>query len=192
MSALGATFGRVWRIARGLRYHSLPELPGQTLRISSVEAAPAEILSAFSAKLPAGCDHPTPGPEQHALTLAKYDLLDLTFEVAGEIPAGDAENGMRLLRSLGFIPAQEFRKAYASYAALLELDAEDPTCLADLDEDLQQGRSLLRLLLRTDRPAYEGRTRLELPAGYFPCAFIVIDACLTNAQIVWLWKHFYL
>jgi hypothetical protein len=35
-------------------------------------------------------------------------------------------------------------------------------------------------------------THLTLPVDYFPRAFTITDACVTNADFVWFHKHFYL
>lgn len=32
----------------------------------------------------------------------------------------------------------------------------------------------------------------EPPPDYFPRTFTVTDACITNASLIWLGKHFYL
>jgi hypothetical protein len=38
----------------------------------------------------------------------------------------------------------------------------------------------------------DGRASFQVPEGYLPRLFKVVDACVTNASGVWLWKHFYL
>jgi hypothetical protein len=67
-----------------------------------------------------------------------------------------------------------------------------------LQDELDQGQTWLLLFLEGGRPGEgarvegaDGQVALRVPEGYLPRPFRVIDACLTNARSVWLWKHFY-
>jgi hypothetical protein len=60
-----------------------------------------------------------------------------------------------------------------------------------LQEELEKGQTWLKLFLRGGRPECV-QFPLHVPAGYLPHDFRVVDACVTNAGMVWLWKHFYL
>src|SRR5262249_36614910 len=103
---------------------------------------------------------------------------------------GDARAGVPLLRELGFLPGGEVGVAGRV--------CDDPVCLEMLQEELEEGRVWLRLFLEGGRPGEGAREEgpdgitYQIPEGYLPRAFRVIDACLPNAPMVWLWKHFYL
>jgi hypothetical protein len=65
-------------------------------------------------------------------------------------------------------------------------------------DDVRENRLLLKILLDSQgeyRGAQGAASEQWLnadPTQYFPCEFIVRDACLTNCSLIWLNKHFYL
>jgi hypothetical protein len=63
-----------------------------------------------------------------------------------------------------------------------------------LAEEVATGRVFVNLFLEGGRPASTPAelVQLRIPEGYLPRSFRVVDACVTNAASVWLWKHFYL
>jgi hypothetical protein len=75
---------------------------------------------------------------------------------------------------------------------------EDPTCLAELMEDIEKSRNILRLLLKKSTGGKAGAPAISVATDLqqvvddcFPDEFVVCDACLTNAEFVWFHKHFY-
>jgi hypothetical protein len=113
--------------------------------------------------LPDGRRLAGPEPRCREGSFAKYGLLDLRFTAPGVVLAGPSSSQIRV--------------------------CDDPTCLEMLREDLDEGRTWLLLLLEGGRP--DGPPKLSVPPGYLPRPFRVVDACVTNAAGVWLWKHFY-
>src|SRR5262249_61092073 len=95
---------------------------------------------------------------------------------------GQVLTGVPLRRELGYLPGGE--------AGPQGCVCDDPTCLELLQEDLDQGRTWLRLFLEGGRPGPDGHVSLRVPAGYLPRPFRVVDACVTNASGVWLWRPF--
>jgi hypothetical protein len=123
--------------------------------------------------------------------VAKHGILDLRFTAPADMLAGDVLTGVPLLRELGFLPGGE--------AGPQTRVCDDPTCLEMLKEDLDEGRAWLLLFLEGGRRGDDARTdgadghvSFRVPGGYLPRPFRVVDACVTNASGVWLWKHFYM
>jgi len=70
--------------------------------------------------------------------------------------------------------------------------------LEEMVAEVKENHLLLKIRLDS-QGAYRGAkdTPIEQwmsadPAQYFPCQFVVSDACLTNCSSIWLSKHFYL
>jgi hypothetical protein len=123
--------------------------------------------------------------------VAKYGYLDVRFIAPDEVLAGEPGGGTSLLRELGYLPAGDAETPAGV--------CDDPICLEMLRENLDEGRTWVRLLLEGGRPGPEsrfagpdGHVSYRVPKGYLPRPFRIADACVTNAAGVWLWKHFYL
>jgi hypothetical protein len=66
----------------------------------------------------------------------------------------------------------------------------DPTwVLEELVRDLDAPHAFLKLFVEVEG-GVDMRARINLPPGYFPRAFTVVDACVTNASFIWFAKHF--
>ena len=145
----------------------------------------------------------TASPSVNVLSIVRYGILDLTFEVREITWSTEDKGGPRLLRDFGFAvdPDEETDQR----ESLFDL-GDDLTCLGELDEEIACGASVLRLFLeeRPVRDMEEHMLRLGLNGGlterfvddfllnYFPKSFVVTDACLTNAPFLWFHKHFWM
>lgn len=145
-------------------------------------------------------------------SIVKYGILDLTFVCDGIGWDQKDAPGMAVLKEFGFVfhpdeLPEDSRMAMA--------DEEDPTCLAELQDDIDKDETLVRLFLERKpgeyHPGYvkslvtSGRMKAILEASEageqdlrrivnpdFPADFTVSDACLTNAGFIWFHKHYYL
>ena len=186
------------KVARELRYLSLSDIIGSRVIINSIETIQADSLHALAPSLPATAV--LEEPEQRFLigSLLKYGLMDLTFAIPEPSPTVIDAAGIPLLKELGFVIEPEPRP---SVRAEGDVWNDDPTCLAELAEDLNAQRLVIRLFLELSQDA-AGLAWLDdsahlfepfmLPTDYFPRTFTVSDACITNAGFVWFHKHFYL
>lgn len=174
----------VKRLARELRYRPLPELVGQEIMIHSVESVEEDLREALAPFLPGQAQYEWPHSPFLERTLAKYGILDVTFRAPASLLQGEAEQGVPLLKKLGFLPDP-------SILEQMPLTFEnDPTCLAELHDDLSEESTFLRLWLASEPP--QGESPLALPPSYLPRRFKLRDACMANATLVWFHKHFYL
>jgi hypothetical protein len=181
----------VHSVASGLRYRSLDHLVGRVVEIRDLDRIEDTVRLALATDLPDGCRLAGPEPHFRETAVAKYGILDLRFIVPGDMLVGNVLTGVPLLRELGYLPGRE--------AGPQNRACDDPICLEMLQEDLDEGRTWLRLFLEGGRPGDEARIEgadgivsFRVPEGYLPRPFKVIDACVANAAGVWLWKHFYL
>lgn len=145
----------------------------------------------LGSELPEGCQLIGPSPQSREGTVAKYGLLDLRFSAPAELLVGDVRTGVPLLRELGFLPGGE--------AGPQHRVCDDPICLEMLQDDIEEGRAWLKLFLEGGKPGDEarieeplGHVSLRTPSAYCPRSFRVLDACVSNAASVWVWKPFYL
>jgi len=196
-------------VAKGLCYRPLLHLVSQRLHIESVDSV-AEFVSSWL-RTQVAYRIAFKGPEQKYIGFAvvKYGILDLTFSVEPiDCSRGDL-HGIPLLKELGF--AMDPKDLHDG-----ALDEKDPTCLTELQEDIDKNEMVLRLFLEKrpgglGDPEYfkqqiiSGRLQEVLRANEageeafgrvvrdcFPGDFTVSDACLTNAEFVWFHKHSYL
>lgn len=92
-------------------------------------------------------------------------------------------------------------------AEIGDTDPDDPTCLTELQQEIEKGETVLRLFLNDNKGDYFKRLRQsgeaealingsktfeQILTQYWPSTFIISDACLTNAPFIWFNKHFYL
>jgi hypothetical protein len=176
--------GTLLRLGRELRYRALPII-GQRLVIETlddVEHVLRQLVTPWITRDSNwdGCDV--------ALGLAKYGLLDRWCNVDARELDG-AMPGIAALRENG-------------YAGEADADTREPAAgyLVDLATSL--GPCVLKLYLhdglddelrfRHNFDRYRAGLAPELLPDYFPRPFIVTDACITNAPLIWLAKHFYL
>lgn len=134
------------------------------------------------------------GPEEPYRTgaLAKYGLLDLRYNAPPDLAATEHHHGLSLLKELGFV---EHPGDFAWEA----LKADDMFgFVTDLLDEFDKNETILKVFLeeRPKRPfppppEWERwvRERSSMP---FPKTMEIVDACITNAESVWLSKHFYM
>jgi hypothetical protein len=99
-------------------------------------------------------------------------------------------NSMRIFRmDLVCWNAEELAK----FDDALGGNSTDPTCLRELDEDINQNEVVIRLFLEGRKIGSLGPHILgKLPLDYLPQEFTIKDACMTNAGFIWFHKHFYM
>jgi hypothetical protein len=177
-------------IAERLRYRPLDRLVGRVVEIADLDRVEEAIGLTLGADMPEGCRLAGPEPGIREAAVCKYGILDLRFTAPDCVlahpptsPTGD-RTGFPLLRELGYLPGGEVGPQ--------ERLCDDPVCLEMLRDNLDQGQTWLMIYLEGGRPDEGARVGLRLPQGYLPRPFRIIDACVTNARGVWLWKHFYL
>jgi hypothetical protein len=174
----------VKRLAKELRYRPLPELIGQSIVIRNADSIEEDLRRALAPLLSPEMIFEWPRRPHMDRTLAKYGVLDVTFRVPTMPPHTEDERGVHLLKKLGFLPDQ-------SILEQLPLTFEnDPTCLSELHDDMTPDQTFIRLWLEAQDP--RPKPSLELPSDYLPRPFILRDACVSNAALVWFHKHFYL
>lgn len=173
-------------LVRGLRYRSVDQLVGITLELTSIEKAPDEVCALI---------------RRHGIEVAdvrdlstgaflKYGLLDFDFvEVVTDfVPE---RQRVRFLKDMGFLPDKKDVDDSVFHDAGIGF-------LEEMVDEVRENKLLFKILLDS-QGAYRGAQGAPRenwmnvdPNKYFPCEFIVRDACLTNCSLIWLNKHFYL
>ena len=179
------------RLGRELRYRPLPII-GQRIVIETlddVEHVLRQLVTPWITR-----DSIWDGCKIEA-GLAKYGLLDRWCNVEPRQLDG-AMAGIPALRANGFARGDPDPDP----AIEAEARAWAAGCLAELSHSL--GPCELKLFLNDGLPGdvrsrgnverYRAGLAPVLVPDYFPRPFIVTDACITNAPMIWLGKHFYL
>jgi hypothetical protein len=179
------------RLGRELRYRPLPIIGKRVVieTLDDVEHVLRQLVTPWITRDSrwTGCDV--------ELGLAKYGLLDRWCNVDPRELEG-AMPGIAALRANGFARGEPDPDP----AVEAEARALAEECFVDLAADL--GRGVLKLFLNDDLPGdlrfrrnharYSAGLAPVLLDDYFPRPFVVTDACITNAPMIWLGKHFYL
>jgi hypothetical protein len=165
---------RLYRVAKQLRYRTLPELIGRSILIPSIRDVLGTVASSFELGSPVNPDARFEG------MIAKYGILDLEFHSLQPNLGRQDRGGVALLKELCFVHEDRTEE---------NLEEED-WCLELLEESISE-RQIVKLFLRCDLDLH-GNPRDVLQHSAPPCTFVVTDACLTNADYVWFNKHFYL
>ena len=177
-------------IAQQLRFKELSSLIGHHVLIRTIDSIQSDLRDALNDTVISGSEMVSPDRRFLEVAMAKYGILDLTLTSPTALLDSDYESGLSVLRKLGFLQERGEAK---SPTFLDPISEEDPTCLTELHEDLQEDREVVRLFLRSDKIAGKGPHLVgRLPVDYLPRDFMVQDACVTNAGFVWFHKHFYL
>lgn len=175
------------RLLRGLRYTELSHLIGLEIEIDSLEKLRNNLDKLL-------IEHKQPVAsllsEHPDVPFRKYGILDLAFEVLNTDHPIDRKPA-RFLKEMGFLPDRaEVDDAVFPDAGIGFLE--------EMLEQTQSGKLMLKLFLRSrggyqgakDRPVEEW-LKMDL-TKHFPCKFAIVDACITNCDLIWLNKHFYL
>jgi hypothetical protein len=175
------------RLGRELRYRTLP-IVGTHLVIESLDDVDHMLRQLVTPWITAD---PTWDGSDVRATLAKYGLLDRRCPVSARQLEGSMP-GIEALRLNGWGPGEPDPDPDVE----AEVRAFGEASIVDLASSL--GEPVLKIFLNDHLPddirVGHDRVRgpLELLPGYFPCAFTVTDACITNAPSIWIGKHFYL
>ncbi len=196
---MSSSFRLIRKLARKLKYLPLELLWNYPITINSIATLETDIRAELGKIVPAGCSLLTETERIHGM-LAKYDFIDLTFRVPDYLLLQSYyQSGISLLREL--LPVKEPSNEEEDYQEIDDEFFKDLFILEMLAEEVDAGLTLCRMVLHRQSPRpYEERAkinsrtlpRLILPNNYFPHRFVIGDACLTNAQAVWFFKHFYL
>lgn len=195
---MNRSFRLLRKLAKKLKYLPLELLWNYPITINSIATLESNIRAEIGRIVPAGCSLLTE-PEIAYKMLAKYDFIDLTVRVPDHLLLeSNYQSGIPLLREL--LPAQEPLDEEELDEEIDEL-FNGLSILEMLAEDVDAGLTLCRMLLESQSPrSFAERERrnfltlprMMLPDNYFPHRLTIRDACLTNAEAVWFYKHFYL
>jgi hypothetical protein len=180
-------------VAGHLRYRELTSLLGRKVVIQALDTVESDIRSALS-DTPVS-DGALASPERKYIegAMAKYGILDLTFVSPSYQLDEDFQDGLGMLKRFGFLPRGKQAEELAKFDDALGGNSTDPTCLRELDEDINQNEVVIRLFLEGRKIGSLGPHILgKLPLDYLPQEFTIKDACMTNAGFIWFHKHFYM
>jgi hypothetical protein len=165
----------LFRLGRELRYRPLPII-GQRFSVQALEAVePALDHLVDPWRTAAGGWH---GCDVEG-GIAKYGLIDRARAVAPAHLVDPATlHGVPALRENSFESDFVHELARELGSCELKVFIED-----DLSHDER---------FRHNHHRYRAGLPPEILPEYFPRAFTVVDACITNAPSIWLSKHFYL
>ena len=175
-------------VLKRLRYATLDELIGRSLTVSThvtlqedVERFAREISAA---ELPLQVD-----VRNLCLQIAKYGMLDLSFQVAKDTFDCSYRRGKEVIRELGF----------GSDSDLADLFPEYEGMMPDIASDLIEDKWHLLIFARMDDKGKTGPGMVasvlaekDLSLLPLPSEFRVLDACVTNTTYAWFAKHFYI
>src|SRR5262249_51255220 len=129
-------------------------------------------------------------PQHMEATVEKFGMLDLTFEAVAPIPACPRASA-KLLRDLELIDLRD------EDSILLGLEDKWQRFLQDLVAESAKGQWIVKMLLQYPN-FYNTNDLTKAPHSMprvnpitFPERFLIKDACLTNCDQVWLFKHFH-
>lgn len=172
-------------LVRNLRYRQISQLTGLEVEISSLRKANEELRTlihqnGYSLKK---------NDQNHEGTFLKYGILDLEFEI-NDTNFEIEKRSVRFLKEMGILTDKaEVDDSFLPDAGIGFLE--------EMLEETKTNKLLFKIFLESSQ--YQGikSTPLENihainPEKYFPCKFIVRDACITNCSYIWLTKHFYL
>src|SRR5262249_59244024 len=101
------------------------------------------------------------------------------------------QRGVPVLREQGYLDSEEVEEP--------EIATMAGGCFDMLVEDIDKGSCHIRLFLEAEKPrdrrnpaVFREMIRMQLPDDYFPRTFVVFDACVTNADRIWLFKYVWL
>ena len=170
------------QVLDNFRYQEIPDLVGRMVTISNLEVAPEEILRQCQDGLPTPIQFVHPDLQTRQASIAKRGILDLTYAVDWAEVAAISPGGKPLADSLGLFQD--------SIEVMVE---DDGGWEAAFWEDLIQQKAFVHLLLRTweqlTPEERERRIKHGVPPDYVAKTFRVMDACLSNSELVSLIKH---
>lgn len=173
----------IQQILATLKYQELTTLIGRSLRVSNAETAPNEVLAQCRNVLPASIEFDKPALSVRVGTISRYGILDLSYRINPSELWNIEPGGENLAQALGLFQDME---------TMLEFEGGWE---AELWENLRQGNAYARLFLKTweqlTPEEREYRRKHGVSPDFFIQSYRVLDACLTNSDMVWFLKHFY-
>jgi hypothetical protein len=186
-SSLKAVLGR-------LRYLELTSVIRSKIQIHSLHTLERDIQSFFEASGIRFLGRLLTDEQASMGCLRKYRLLDLSFDVHGALPHTDPVD-IRFLKEMGFLIDE---KNNIDSGPILP-GCDDAGLLLDLIKDLDKKTWTIKVFLQDPElriAVAENRlSQLGLSfkqESYFPHELPIVDACLTNCSMIWLFKHLYL
>lgn len=178
-------FALVRTLARSVLYVELTNLLGIRVFLSGAAHAPDEVQRLLVGRVPYQPVFREPALKVRRGTVAKYGLLDLCFSIDNPGLSSGSLCGLSTLRNLGFLEKPT--------------EGDDREGLDFLRNDLlgeiRESRYYLKVFLKADYDVEESermrRARKGMPRNFWPREFVVVDACITNARLIWINKHFY-
>lgn len=165
------------RVARQIRYVEIPGLIGASIAIRTVDSVRDDIHNGIARIVPEEF-LPLAGPPQVNIgALAKYGILDIEYAINDTLVT-EGRRGLRLLEELSFLVRGE----------------QGDEFFEQFQDDVTQGNAYLKVFCDTRRPGEPRITRtpnLSVPKGYLPREAQIIDACASNWDFVWFFKHLY-
>jgi len=193
----------------------LPGLIGRQMTIPAITQIEDTILSAISSALP-GNFRLKDSVENLSSVIAKYGFMDLTFASTDQILGSKDKINRATIRELGFSPRPDHPSSDDESTIETAMESDRP-CLEVLTEDIREQGCFLRSFLNSkwsqgamlrlfDQIQEEqshgveqafaiGAAQFALAKkmqDWFPVAFTIEDACLSNSDAIWFAKHFYL
>lgn len=173
---------------RQLLYRELDEVFGEVIEISSPSLAAAEVKERMHEKLPwlKGLVQ----NDNSRAQLMKYSMLDITMRLT-DCPALPQATRNQF-RSLGFLPS-----IYDRLEEAKDMGGAMSPFLEEVLDDTARGIMYARFYLIGSDKDY---TNIDTKNSFnqikfresFPRRMAVVDACLANAESVWVLKHLYL
>jgi hypothetical protein len=186
-------FSAIKTVLRELKYLELTNVIGSKILIHSLATVEKEVQTVLQANtiLFVGLLQTDEGTNQGSLK--KYRLLDLVFDATSLLPETRSIDA-RFLKNTGYLPDTEDLKD-----GPIMPGCDDASLLEVLIDDINKKVWVVKMFLEDDelKNAIEQHRVAELSktfdvSSYLSREFSVRDACLTNCETVWLFKHFYL
>ena len=125
-----------------VKYRELAGLRNQRITISSFSTIATDVLAAVEPHVPE-CGRLQLYPANMRVQLAKYKILDLKFSASTLNLARVDRVDRKTLASLGFVPARQ--DALEPAPAEAEHEDDDPTCMAELVEQVEASRESMMM-----------------------------------------------
>lgn len=127
-------------------------------------------------------------------TIAKYGLIDVSFEVETKIETNN-QNGPQVLRDNAWVDKdsdEEFKEAGLEFLADMIIEIEENKTYLKIyatsthlkKRRLKEKAYLLRQVLNGEKMNPSSEDKIQV--------FRIKDMCYTNYSGIWLWKYFYM
>lgn len=169
------------QLARTTRYDALTEWIGEQVFINRYETIKQDIEDAFASSFWDQSALIEVDKRRRTMAFAKYGIVDLRFALTSEWMWHGDNDGVGLLRQLHLIPPLAADDLIRDF---------QQSKLEELVNDTIQNNVYAMLFLKSAVRSTSDvlLTQSDALSGYF----VVEDACVTNARMVWLNKHFYI